>query len=147
MNLDAILNGVESEKSMEKGALKVGMYDVAIEKVEEKQNKNGGKALNFQLRVVGANCTNAVVFDRINYDLPNSPEAQRIGLGRLKRISELCGSTDVAQMIGKKLTVNVGVRKSVEYGDQNNVKGYFPLDNTAISNNTTPTITADSIPF
>ena len=150
MNVSDLINGVQSEETKHTGALPVGMYDVAVEKVEHKTTKKGGEALNFQLRVVGEKCKNAVVFDWVNIKVPSSETATNIGLQRLKKICELTGTTEIANMMGKQLTVNVGIEKSEEYGDKNRVKGYFPMDNTvtpASMPKTNVNISTDSIPF
>lgn len=148
MDLSSILNGIEAEQP-KTSVLPKGKYNVAIEAVEPKETKSGGKALNFKLSVVGKKYNNFKLFDFIN--VQNASEAaQKIGLSRLKKISELTQSTDTTQMIGKKLTVSVGVETSEQYGDKNRVYGYedFQMeDNTPMNNNSNINLTSNDVPF
>ena len=150
MDLSNLLSGVKPEENMQSGALPTGNYDVVVEKIEPKETKTGGKALNFQLRVFGPTHANAVLFDWVNIDLPSSPKATEIGKARLKKIAELCGSADTTKMVGQRMSVFATVEKSEQYGDQNRVKAYneFVAGNAPageIKSNTS--FNSDDIPF
>ena len=150
MDLGNFVNGIKAEEETG-GVLKSGVYDVFIEKINPKDTKAGGKALNLQLRVFGAKCGNAVIFDWINLMVPSSEKASEIGKRRLKKIIDLVGHSDTTKMIGGKMSVVVGVQTSEQYGDKNVVKSYLELDTDSTPISSTPnglnSFSANDIPF
>lgn len=124
MDLSNLLKDVKAEENVG-GLIKPGNYNVIIEKIETKDTKTNGKALNFWLKIFGESYNNKMIFDFINIQ-NQSEQATQIGLSRLKRISELCGTCDLNQMLGKKMTCYIGVQKSKDpqYGDKETVKTY-----------------------
>lgn len=148
MDLSGILNGVQEEPP-KTSVLPKGVYNVAIEAIEPKTTKAGGKALNLKLSVVGNKYNNFKVFDFINIENANET-AQAIGRSRLKKISTLTNTTDTSQMLGKKISISVGVETSEKYGDKNRVFGYDDYqqeDNTPMSNANAPAVDTSDIPF
>jgi hypothetical protein len=151
MDLSALLNGIKPETERSMGALPQGGYDVAIEKVEPRSNDKGWKALNFQLRVIGEECNNAVIFDQVTIAHDTSSKAVEIGKSRLARIAELAGSMDTDKMVGTKMNVYVGIKKDTYNGverEQNVVWNYSDVDKDAVQPGAVASkITADDIPF
>jgi len=66
-----------------------------------------------------------------NLNIKNaSQKAEEIGrqqLGELMRSIGLARVTDTDELIGGQLQIKVSIRKSEEYGDQNEVKGFKAL--------------------
>jgi hypothetical protein len=150
MDLSSILNNVQPEENLTRTALPQGFYNVYIDDIEPKTTKSGGKALNFKLKVFGEKYNNYALFDFVNISVPTSEKATEIGLQRLKKISEITGSTNTEKMKGKKMTVFVGIERSEQYGDTNKVKSYDVfqgVDNTPTNNASKAVFTASEIPF
>lgn len=163
MDLSNLIRNVKPEESKEMSSvLPKGDYDVLIEKIEPRQNDKGWKALNFQLRVISSDYHNAVLFDLVTIANTNASEgAQKgveIGLMRLARIAELAGSGDTTKMLGKKMTVTVGIRPDqylIDRGEEDAKRNVIYAYKEAVSGSfdkmTTPSlnkpITADEIPF
>lgn len=104
-----------------------GWYDVTITEADVKKTNAGtGTYIKLRYDITGPNHAGRVVFGNINNSNPN-PEAERIGneqLGELMRAIGLTRLEDTDQLIGKRLTVKLVTRKSEQYGDKNEVKGY-----------------------
>lgn len=164
MDLSNLIRNVKPEESKEMSGvlLPKGDYEVLIEKIEPRQNDNGWKALNFQLRVISSDYHNAVLFDLVTIANTNTSEgAQKgveIGLMRLARIAELAGSGDTTKMLGKKMIVTVGIRPDqylIDRGEENAKRNviytYKEVVGGSFDKMTTPSlnkpITADEIPF
>lgn len=76
--------------------------------------------------ILGDNHPGRVVFTNINIRNAN-PVAERIGaeqLGELLRASGLPRLSDTDQLIGLQIQIKVDIKKSEQYGDSNEVKGY-----------------------
>ncbi|NQY43918.1 MAG: DUF669 domain-containing protein [Legionellales bacterium] len=147
MDLSSLLKNTKpQEDQVEKKALPQGSYNVVIEKVEAKTSAAGNKGISLQMRVFGAQYNNYVVFDYMA--ISGSEKALEYSLPKLKKLGVLLGSEDATKWQGGKVRVNLSVDKK---DDTKNINWGFSQvsedDNTPISNNTTPTITADDLPF
>lgn len=107
-----------------------GWYDVNIKGAELKDTKAGtGQYIAVQYDVLGPTHQGRVVFGNLNIRNPN-PKAEEIGrqqLGELMRAIGLTTVQDTDQLIGGQLSIRLAVRKSEDYGDSNDVKGYKAL--------------------
>jgi len=110
--------------------LPAGWYEVNIKGAELKDTKAGtGQYIAVQYDVLGPTHQGRVVFGNLNIRNPN-PKAEEIGrqqLGELMRAIGLTTVQDTDQLIGGQLSIKLAVRKSEEYGDSNDVKGYKTL--------------------
>ncbi len=109
--------------------LPAGEYDVCIvSSAIETTAKGDGKFLKLELQVLNGEFQNRRVFDRLNLWNP-SAKAQEIARGTLSAICRAVGvltPNDSSDLHNKPLRVKVTVRKSDEYGEQNEVKAYRP---------------------
>ena len=160
MDLSDLIKGIKPEEAKEMNSiLPKGEYDVLIEKVEARKNDKGWKALNFQLRVISELYNNAVLFDLVTIANSNSSDgAQKgveIGKMRLARIANLVGTADTTKMLGKTMTISVGVapdkyliKKGEADAKRNIVYAYKDLvSDTKRSPVVKKEFTADTIPF
>jgi hypothetical protein len=130
--LDMPINAADlpvSENSFD--PLPAGWYQVNIKGAELKDTKAGtGQYIAVQYDVLGPTHQGRVVFGNLNIRNPN-PKAEEIGrqqLGELMRAIGLATVQDTDQLIGGQLSIKLSVRKSEEYGDSNDVKGYKALE-------------------
>jgi len=104
-----------------------GWYDVTITESDVKKTNAGtGTYIKIRYDITGPTHAGRVVFGNINNSNPN-PEAERIGnqqLGELMRAIGLPRLEDTDQLIGKRLSVKLVTKKSEQYGDKNEVKGF-----------------------
>jgi hypothetical protein len=104
-----------------------GWYTATITEAEVKDTKSGtGRYIKLRFDVVGPSHQGRVVFTNLNIQNPN-PKAQEIGhqqLGQLMAAVGIETLSDTDQLIGATSMIKVSIRKSDEYGDQNEVKGY-----------------------
>lgn len=108
-----------------------GWYKVKIHSAELKTTKAGtGQYIAVRYDILGPTHQGRVVFGNLNIKNPN-PKAEEIGrqqLGDLMRSIGLARVNDTDQLIGGTLKIKVDVRRSEEYGDSNEVKGYKALE-------------------
>lgn len=119
-------NQVETNDSFE--PLKPGKYYVAIEEVEVKDTKSGGKGMNIKFDVIGPEGTGRKLFDFINLAHPTSPKCVEIGQKQLASICKAIGMqviTNTNQMLTQKIGVVVAIDK--DNPEQNRIKGYYNL--------------------
>lgn len=109
--------------------LPAGVYDVAIVASQKKPTAKGdGAYLELQLQVLNGQYQNRKLFDRLNIWNPND-KAQQIARGTMSAICRAVGvmtPNDSAELHDKPLKVKVAVRKSDQYGEQNDIKAYMP---------------------
>jgi len=109
--------------------LPAGEYDaVIISSGMEPTSKGDGKFLKLELQVLNGEYQNRKVWDRLNLINPNA-KAVEIAKGTLSAICRAVGiltPQDSSDLHGKPLRIKVTVRKSDEYGEQNEVKAYKP---------------------
>lgn len=114
--------------------LPAGWYQAAIKGAEVKDTKAGtGQYIAVQYDILGPTHQGRVVFGNINIRNPN-PKAEEIGhqqLGEIMRAIGLASLQDSDQLIGGNLSIKLSIRKSEEYGDSNDVKGFKAMDGGA----------------
>jgi hypothetical protein len=148
MDLSSVLNGVTPAKEQEEmKALPDGHYNVKIEKVEGKHNKQtDAKGISVQMRVFGVEHNNRVIFD---YMLISGSEAGlKYSLPKLKKLGELCASENTDLWVGK--TVNVNVSVDNKDATRNMVWSYqtcADVSSEPVGIVTASTITANDLPF
>jgi hypothetical protein len=126
---DDVFN-VDDLPEVDYSPLPAGEYTVEIKSAELKQTKSGtGQLLNVGYQVIGETQTGRMIFGNLNVRNAN-PKAEEIGrqqMGSLMRACGLAKLQDTDQLIGCNLKVKVTIRKSDEYGEQNEVKGWKAL--------------------
>lgn len=111
-----------------------GSYDVLIHTAEEKSTKSGGSMLSLRLDIVGPSHQGRVVFANITLKNAN-PKAEEIGLAQLRALLQAAGLERVrspSDLNGRRVTAKVTIRKSEEYGDQNEVKSFSATPGAAV---------------
>ena len=123
----------QSEKSY--GLIPDGWYPASVKNAEIRQTKSGGQMISIRYDIMGDKHAGRAVFGNINIRNQN-PEAERIGheqLGEMVRAIGITGKVhDTDQLIGGQLLIKVGTRKSEQYGDSNEVKGFKAFNNTPV---------------
>ena len=113
-----------------------GWYTTTITDAELRDTKNGtGQYIAVRYDITGPEHQGRVVFGNINIKNA-SQKAEEIGrqhLGELMRSIGLARVTDTDELIGGQLQIKVGIRKSEEYGDQNEVKGFKAMQGAMTS--------------
>jgi hypothetical protein len=108
-----------------------GWYDVTIGGCEIKETKAGtGKYLHVRYDVTGPSHSGRVVFGNLNIRNQN-PKAEEIGRQQLGELMDSVGIgklSDTDQLIGNRLKVRLSTRRSEQYGDSNEVKGWKAAD-------------------
>jgi hypothetical protein len=136
MRLDTPINRDDlpkNESSFE--PIPADWYKAKIRSAEVKLTKAGtGKYLNVGYDILGPSYQGRVVFGMITVQNSNQ-KAEEIGRGQL---GDLMGSVgmrtlhDTDELVGKVLSVKVGVRKSEQYGDKNEVKAWRAVEGAAL---------------
>ena len=128
-NIDSI---PQSERSYDLVA--PGWYPAVIKNAEIKTTREGtGKYIALRFDIMGDKSAGRVVFSNINIRNAN-PKAEEIGvqqLGEIMRSTGLTKVVDTDQLIGLQLQIKVDIRKSEQYGDSNEVKGYKAISASA----------------
>ena len=125
-NLDGF-NAAEVEPNVALVPVPAGDYEVIIIESVRKQNKAGtGAYLELVLQITKGQFQNRKLWDRLNID-NTSPIAQQIARGSLSAICRAVGVLtphDSAELHNRPLVAKIVVKKDLEYGDKNEVKGY-----------------------
>lgn len=128
--------------------LPAGEYEAIIVASEVKATSTGGKMLKLELQILNGEFQNRKVWDNIN--LWNaSDKAVQIARGTLSAICRAVGvmtPKDSAELHNKPLRIKVAVRKSEEYGEQNQIKAYTPRHNGKDNAYGEPSPAAESVP-
>lgn len=122
------------EDKKEFAPIPAGWYRGQITKSELKDTKSGGKMISIGLTITGPEYQGRVIFANLNIRNP-SAEAERIGqqqLGAVLRAIGLARVQDTDELIGGNLEFKVAIRKSEEYGDQNDVKGFRAIQGSSV---------------
>jgi hypothetical protein len=111
--------------------LPAGPYMVQVMESDVIETKAGtGLILKLTLEVMDGPFANRKVWANLNFKNPNAT-AQRIAQEQIKQICDAVGHkgplSDSEVLHFKPLRAQLGIRKSDEYGDQNEVKRYSPL--------------------
>lgn len=111
--------------------LPAGWYTATITDAEVRDTKAGtGQYIAVRYDITGPSHEGRVVFGNLNISNPN-PKAEEIGrqqLGQLMRAIGVESLKDSDQLIGGSLAIKLAIRKSEEYGDSNDVKGFKALE-------------------
>ena len=111
--------------------LPAGWYNVSITGADVKKTKQGnGEYIAVRYDITGPTHQGRVVFANLNIKNPN-PKAEEIGrqkLGDIMRAIGLARVTDTDQLIGGQLAIKLSVKKSEEFGDSNDVKGFKAIE-------------------
>ena len=122
-----------------------GWYNASITGAEIKATKMGdGKYIACKYTITGPSHQGRVVFGNLNIKNA-STKAEEIGrqsLGEIMRAIGLAKVTDTDQLIGGNLGIKLDVKRSEEYGDSNEVKGFKTI---GIGSSVMPTAIATSI--
>jgi len=122
-----------------------GWYQAKVKSAELKQtNAGNGEYIKLQLEILGPSHQGRVVFSNLNIMNPN-PKAEEIGLSQLNALITAIGLhqiNDTDQLINGEAMIKLSIRKSDQYGEQNEVKGY-----KAIPNSMTGTVSSTSFPM
>lgn len=123
----------KSERNFE--PLPVGWYTATIGGAEVKATKAGtGEYIAIRYDITGPTHQGRVVFGNLNIKNAN-PTAEAIGyqqMGELMRAIGLARVDDTDQFVGGQLQVKLDVRKSEQYGDSNDVKGFKSISGGAM---------------
>jgi len=117
----AIVN-VDVEGLPDSDALPAGQYKLRIDTVSDPvEDKNGNEYISIGYTVTAGEYTNRKVFD--NYVLLE-------GQSKLKKILRACKFNgkvlaDTNEIVGLELEAVIKVKKSEEYGEQNNISVYL----------------------
>ena len=108
--------------------LPAGDYDAIIIASERKPTSKGGHMLKLELQVLNGEYQNRKIWDNLNI-WNSSDKAVQIAKGTLSAICRAVGvmtPKDSTELHNKPLRIKVAVRKSEEYGEQNQIKAYKP---------------------
>lgn len=133
-------NGVSA---YDNGPIPAGKYHVSIKETEYKVSAAGAEYLSVRFSVRSGEHKGRIVFN--NYNLFHANEKVRgIALSQLKTLMANAG-LDVAKLstinkydlldmlAGSEVGIRVGIRINDQYGDQNEVKGYYKLSPAEMS--------------
>ena len=125
--------------------LPAGWYTASITGAEIKNTKAGtGQYIAVKYTITGPSFQGRIVFGNLNIKNPNV-KAEEIGrqqLGEIMRAINLAKVADTDQLIGGNLGIKLDVKRSEEYGDSNEVKGFKTI---GIGSSVMPTAIATSI--
>lgn len=125
--------------------LPAGWYTASITGAEIKNTKAGtGQYIAVKYTITGPSFQGRIVFGNLNIKNPNV-KAEEIGrqqLGEIMRAINLAKVTDTDQLIGGNLGIKLDVKRSEEYGDSNEVKGFKTI---GVGSSVMPTAVATSI--
>ena len=136
-------------------AIPEGKYTVGITSTEEKTSAAGNRYLNLQLQVLDGPHKNRVVFDIINLYHPDD-DVREIAE---RTLASICKATRVLKPKSSEELHNTPLQAVIskefdsQYGDQNRVKKYMPLESMeSVKPNPTPAPSSgeavkDDIPF
>ena len=130
----------------EKTLLPEGFYNVTITNTEVKETKSGtGSYVRTEYTILDGDHAKRKVWGNFNIRNEN-PKAEQIGKSQLASACHAMGInviSDTSELHNKPLKIKLSVRKSDEYGDQNEVKGFAKADiGVAMPTASTSTISA-----
>jgi hypothetical protein len=104
-----------------------GWYSVRVNDADLRTTKAGnGQYIAVRYDIVGPSHEGRVVWGNLNIKNPSS-KAEEIGRQQLAELMVAVGLkkvSDTDQLIGGELSIKLAIRKSDEYGDSNDVKGF-----------------------
>lgn len=129
--LNETFNTADIPESTGTDPVPAGWYSVSITEANLQTTKAGtGQYIKIRYDITGPTHQGRVVFGNLNIRNAN-PKAEEIGrqqLGDLMRAIGLQSVSDTDQLIGGHCQVKLAIRKSDEYGDQNEVKSWRAVD-------------------
>ena len=130
--LGRTINANELPAGSDFDVLPAGWYQAKVKATELKQTKAGnGEYISLQFEILGPSHQGRVVFSNINIMNPN-PKAEEIGLSQLNSLLSAIGLSQISdtdQMINGEAMIKLSIKRSEEYGDKNEVKGYKAVAN------------------
>jgi len=108
--------------------LSAGWYEAKIHTSELADTKAGGRVIKLRYDILGPTGQGRVVFGSLTLRNAN-PQAVEIGDQQRKDLVDAAGlgsMTDTDQLVGCSLQIKLAIRRSEEYGDSNEVKGFKP---------------------
>jgi hypothetical protein len=130
MTLDFSLDQLPQAQTNNFEPLPAGWYTATIGGAELRTTKSGtGQYIAVRYDITGPSHSGRVVWGNLNIKNDN-PKAEEIGrqqLGEVMRAIGLARVTDTQQLLGGTLQVKLDVRKSEQYGDSNDTKGFKAL--------------------
>lgn len=139
----ANLNGYDAtggETMEDRDVLPVGEYPAALVKSDRKEAKTQGNAyINCEYEVTDGEFKGRRFWGMLNLWNSNT-QAVEIAQRELNSIMHACGKLrvdDTEELHGIPMLVKLGVRKSDEYGPQNQIKGYKPLNSGSVAQSST----------
>jgi len=131
--LGRTINANDLPESNDFDVLPAGWYQAKVKATELKQTRAGnGEYISLQLEILGPSHQGRVVFSNINIMNPN-PKAEEIGLSQLNSLLSAIGLSQISdtdQMINGEAMIKLSIKRSDEYGDRNEVKGYKAVSNS-----------------
>jgi hypothetical protein len=112
-----------------------GWYSATVKSATVETTKAGnGQYIKLRFDIIGESHSGRVVFSNLNIRNPN-PKAEEIGrqqVGEIARAIGLASITDTDQLVGANLKIKVAIRKSDQYGDSNEVRGFKAMSEAAM---------------
>jgi hypothetical protein len=111
-----------------------GWYTASITKAEVKPTKDGtGSYLNVGYSILGPTHQGRIVFGMITISNKNvkSEEIGEQDMAKLRLSVGIVRLTDSDQLVGKNLSIKLGIQKSDDFGDKNTVRGYKAIEGSA----------------
>lgn len=134
LDLNFNVNDLPEETQGTFEPLPAGDYNVTISNADLMTTKSGtGSYIKMRLTVTGPTHEGRILFANLNIK-NDSQKAEEIGrqqLGSVMRAIGLANLSDTDQLIGGQMSVKVSIRKSEEWGDQNDVKSYKAIAGSA----------------
>lgn len=155
--LDIDLSKTEKSQAPSKGPIPEGRYQVSITDAEVKTTKAGtGQYIKAEFTIKEGEYSGKKIWSMFNIKNQN-PKAVEIGLQQLKDMLVAANSNlangkleSVSQLRGLRMTANVKIESSEEYGDQNRIN-YFDYSESQINQgapNMAPQFSSDEeLPF
>ena len=124
-NISNYYNASYVEPQEDFAPLPAGWYDAEVTETSVEENKAGnGSYIKVRFDIVGPTHAGRVVFS--NYTLEHTnPKAVTVGHSKFRQLHEACGVpvvTDTDQIVGRRVAIKLTIKKSLEYGDSNEVK-------------------------
>lgn len=120
-----------SDVKAETNELPNGAYTVAIDKIELRDTKAGGKMFNVAFKIVEGDFTNKMIFAMYNM-INDNPKAVQIGKSQFKAMVQASGYANpdqikIDELLGLQLSVKTK-NKEDEYGVKANIIAYKKID-------------------
>ncbi|MFZ8934073.1 MAG: DUF669 domain-containing protein [Bacteriovoracaceae bacterium] len=134
------LTNVE-ESNGEFKALPAGTYPAFVDGLEKRTSKTGNDYLAVRFKTFGENHANRTLFTNFNIWHANA-KPKEIALSQVKSLLKASGVTEfkfkdenefLDAIATARCTIKINNYTDATYGEKNDIKGYLPLDETAIT--------------